>query len=128
MSEKKIIQTSNAPRAIGPYSQAVRAGNLVFVSGQIPLDPQSGKLESGGFREQAYRVLANLEAICVASGGSLSDAVKLTVYLTDLSNFNAFNEVMTEVFAEPYPARSAVQVARLPKEVSLEVEAIVQIV
>lgn len=127
MSEK-IIQTRNAPQAIGPYSQAVRAGDLVFVSGQIPLDPQSGELESGGFREQAYRVLANLEAICVAAGGSLSNAVKLTVYLTDLANFNAFNEVMAEVFAEPYPARSAVQIARLPKEVSLEVEAVVHII
>lgn len=125
---QNIIQTSNAPRAIGPYSQAVRAGDLIFVSGQIPIDPQSGELERGKFREQAYRVLANLEAICVAAGGSLNNVVKLTVYFTDLADFSAFNEVMAEVFAEPYPARAAVQVGKLPKGVPLEVEAVVHMV
>ena len=121
---KNIIETDNAPRAIGPYSQAVRVGDLVFVSGQIPLDAHSGELESGSFKDQAYRVLANLEAVCVAAGGNLNHVVKLTVYFTDLADFGAFNEVMMAVFAEPYPARAAVQVGKLPRDAPLEVEAV----
>jgi reactive intermediate/imine deaminase len=121
---KTIVATSNAPSAIGPYSQAVAAGSMVFLSGQIPLDPSSGELVPGGVAEQADRAFANLRAVAEAAGGSLSDCVKLTLFLTDLSQFGVVNEVMARHFAEPYPARSTIEVSALPKGAQFEVDAI----
>lgn len=120
---RQIIQTDNAPAAVGTYSQAVKVGNTVYISGQIGLDPKTMQLENG-FRDQAERVLCNIEAICVASGGSLADVVKFNVSLTDLADFNALNEIFLEKLTAPYPARAAVQVAALPKEAIVEIEAI----
>ncbi len=120
---RQIIQTDNAPAAVGTYSQAVKVGNTVYISGQIGLDPKTMQLENG-FRDQAERVLCNIEAICVASGGSLADVVKFNVSLTDLADFNALNEIFLEKLTAPYPARAAVQVAALPKEAVVEIEAI----
>lgn len=123
--EKHIISTKSAPAAIGPYSQAVRAGDTVYISGQIPLNPVSMEIVEGGFSAQATQVLMNLKAIAEASNASLADIVKLTVYITDLSNFNVLNDMMADFFAEPYPARAAVQVSALPKGALLEIDAIV---
>lgn len=120
---RQIIQTDNAPAAVGTYSQAVKVGNTVYISGQIGLDPKTMQLENG-FRDQAERVLCNIEAICVASGGSLADVVKFNVSLTDLADFNALNEIFLEKLTAPYPARAAVQVAALPKGAVVEIEAI----
>lgn len=125
MYQKTIVNTENAPAAIGTYSQAVRVGNLLFVSGQIPLDPQTGELKNDSFKAQAQQVLANLEAICQAAGGDLSHIVKLNVYLTDLANFAEFNEVMAEKFVEPFPARAAVGISALPRGALVEAEAVV---
>jgi len=122
---KTVINTNNAPAAIGAYSQAVRAADSVYISGQIPLNPDSMELVSQVFAEQAHQVFKNLGAI--ASGGSLADAVKLTVYLTDLDNFAELNEIMDVYIAQPYPARAAVQVAALPKQVQIEIDAILHI-
>ena len=122
--QKRPIQTDRAPAAIGTYSQAVRAGDLVFLSGQIPLDPATGELVGGDFEARARRVLENLKAVAEAAGGSLDDAVKLTVYLTDLANFATVNAVMASYFSEPYPARAAVGVAALPKSADVEAEAV----
>ena len=121
---RQIINTADAPAAIGTYSQAVNVGNLVFISGQIPLDPASMEVVDGQFKVQAIRVFENLKAVAVASGGSLADAVKLTVYLSDLSNFPLLNEVMGDYMSEPYPARAAVEVSALPKGVMVEIDAI----
>ncbi len=121
---REIIHTDQAPAAIGTYSQAVRHGNLVFLSGQIPLDPPSMELVSGGFEDQVRRVFDNLQAVCQASGGQLADIVKLTVYLTDMGHFPVVNAVMGEYFSEPYPARAAVGVAALPKGAQVEMDAI----
>lgn len=121
---KSIISTSNAPTAIGAYSQAVRAGNHLYVSGQIPLDPNNMEVVSEDFIEQTKQVFENLPAIINAAGARPSDAVKLTVYLTDLQNFADLNSVMSEYFSQPYPARAAVQVAALPKGVQVEIDAI----
>jgi len=121
------IHTDHAPAAIGPYSQAVRAGNTVYLSGQIPLDPATGELIDGDFAARVRRVLQNLAAVCRAAGGDLGDIVKLNVYLTDLSRFAAVNELMAEVFDEPYPARAAVQVAALPKGTDVEMEAVARL-
>ena len=121
---KKIIQTDTAPQAIGTYSQAVVVGNLVFISGQIPLDPQTGDVISGNTDACIRRVLDNVSAICTEAGGTMDDIVKLTVYLTDLSLFARFNEIMAERFSQPYPARAAVGVAALPKGVQVEADAI----
>lgn len=118
------IHTGQAPAAIGPYSQAVRAGNLVFLSGQIPLDPATMELVAGDVTAQARRVFDNLAAVAAAAGGSLADMVKLTVYLQDLGDFQAVNGVMTEFFSEPYPARAAVEVAGLPRGAAVEVDAV----
>ncbi|SUO93058.1 RidA family protein [Suttonella ornithocola] len=123
--EKKIVNTENAPAAIGPYSQAVQAGDLLFVSGQIPLDPKTGEVVEGGFKAQAEQVFANLEAICQAAGVDLSHIVKLNVYLTDLGKFAEFNEVMTAKFSAPFPARAAIGISALPKGVAVEAEAVV---
>lgn len=121
---RKVIQTDDAPAAIGAYSQAVRTGNLVFLSGQIPLDPGTMQLVEGDFEARARRVFDNLAAVARAAGGGLDDVVKLTVYLTDLGNFGAVNAVMADYFEKPYPARAAVGVASLPKGADVEAEAV----
>ena len=118
------IHSDEAPAAIGPYSQAVRTGNLVFLSGQIPLDPATGELVDGDFEARARRVFGNMKAVAEAAGGSLEDAVKVTIFLTDLGRFAAVNKVMAEFFNEPYPARAAVGVAALPKGADVEAEAV----
>ena len=122
---KEIISTENAPQAIGPYSQAVKAGNLMFISGQIPLNPSTGDLISGSIEDEANQVLNNLKSICEAAGHSLEDVIKITIFLTDLSNFAIVNEVMKQHFEEPYPARATVEVSGLPLGVNVEIEAIV---
>ena len=124
---KEIVSTENAPQAIGPYSQAVKAGNLMFISGQIPLDPKTGDLVSESIEDQAKQVLDNVKSICEASGNSLDDIVKISIFLTDLSNFSVVNDVMKEYFSEPYPARATVEVSGLPLGVNVEIEAIVLI-
>ena len=118
------VHTDTAPAAIGPYSQAVRAGNTVYLSGQIPLDPDTGDVVEGDFEVRTRRVLANLDAVCRAAGGGLDSIVKLNVYLTDLGRFAEVNAIMAETFAEPFPARAAVQVSALPKGVDVEMEAV----
>ena len=122
---KEIISTENAPQAIGPYSQAVKAGNLMFISGQIPLDPNTGDLVSESIEDQAKQVLNNVKSICEAAGHSLDDIVKISIFLTDLNNFAVVNDVMKEYFSEPYPARATVEVSGLPLGVNVEIEAIV---
>ncbi|GAC1301700.1 MAG: RidA family protein [Steroidobacteraceae bacterium] len=122
---KQIISTAEAPVAIGTYSQAVRAGDTLWVSGQIPLDPQTQELVPGGFEAQARQVFANLQAIVTAAGATLDQVVKATIYMTDLSQFAVVNRVMAEYFREPYPARAAVGVAALPRGAQVEVECIV---
>ena len=124
MSQKDIITTPHAPQAIGPYSQAVRFGNLVFLSGQIPLDPKTMTLVGSTAAEQAEQVFLNLAAVAEAAGGSLDDALKVNISLTDLSEFAAVNEVMARHFVQPFPARACVQVAALPKGAQVEVEVI----
>jgi len=124
---REIINTASAPAAIGTYSQGVKVNNLVFISGQIPLDPESMEVVEGQFKAQAVRVFENLKAVAHASGGSLADAVKLTVYLSDLSNFPLLNEVMSDYISEPYPARAAIEVSALPKGVMVEIDAILSL-
>ena len=124
MNDKVTIHTQQAPAAIGTYSQAVNHQGMVFVSGQIPLDPQTMETVAGGIEAQIRRVFENLSAICTASGGSLDDIVKLTVYLTDMGNFPEVNAIMEQYFSPPYPARAAVGVAALPKGVEVEMDAI----
>lgn len=118
------IHSDRAPAAIGPYSQAVRAGGLVFLSGQIPLDPATMEMVSDDVAGQARQVFANLTAVAEAAGGSLDRVAKLTVYLTDLRDFQTVNDVMAEFFSEPYPARAALGVAALPRAAAVEVEAV----
>ena len=120
---KQVIQSADAPAAIGPYSQAIRAGDTVYLSGQIPLDPQTMQIVDGGIEAQANRVFANLDAVAKAAGGALSDIVKLTILLTDLAEFAKVNEIMSAHFAAPYPARATYQVAALPRGAKIEVEA-----
>jgi len=122
--EKTTISTDLAPAAIGPYSQAVKAGDTVYISGQIPLNPVTMEIVEGGFDAQAARVLMNLQAIAKESGGGLADIVKLNVYVTDLSNFASLNQIMSEYFSKPYPARAAVEVSALPKGALVEIEAV----
>jgi len=122
--KKTVVKTNKAPQAIGPYSQAVKAGDTVYLAGQIPLVPETMTLESGDMRAQIRRVFENLGAVAQASGGSLQDVVKLNVYLTDLAHFPLVNEVMAQYFREPYPARAAVGVAALPKGAAVEMDAI----
>lgn len=124
---KQTVQTDLAPAAIGPYSQAVIAGGLLFTSGQLPIDPATGKIPAGSIEEMAHRVFKNLEAIANAAGTDLHHAVKTTVYLADIGNFQAVNQVYAQYFTEPFPARSAFQVAALPLGAALEVEAIFQL-
>lgn len=121
---KKAIQTDSAPAAIGTYSQAIAAGNLVFLSGQIPLDPGSMELVGGDFEARARRVFDNLRAVATAAGGNLNQVVKLTIFLTDLDNFATVNRVMEDYFDRPFPARAAIGVASLPKGADVEADAI----
>lgn len=121
---RKIIHTDRAPQAIGTYSQAVRAGDTVYVSGQIPLDPATGKLVADDIEAEIRRVFENLKAIAEAAGGSLADVVKLTVFLTDLAYFQNVNEIMATYFREPYPARAAIGVAQLPRGARVEMDCV----
>jgi reactive intermediate/imine deaminase len=118
------VATKLAPQAIGTYSQAVKAGNTVYLSGQIPLDPQTGELVTGDVEAQVQRVFENLRAVARAAGGDLAAAVKLNVYLTDMGNFQTVNKVMADYFTQPYPARAAVGVAALPRGAVVEVDAV----
>lgn len=120
--KKQIISTKRAPAAIGPYSQAVRAGNMVFFSGQVPLDPETGELVAGGIEEQAERIMENMAAVLKASGLAFQDVVKTTIFLTDLGDFNQVNEIYGRRFPENPPARACVQVAALPKGAAIEIE------
>lgn len=122
--KRDIIITDKAPQAIGTYSQAVKTGNTVYLSGQIPLVPETMELESGDMQAQIRRVFGNLAAVCSAAGGSLADIAKLNIFLTDLSHFPLVNQVMAEYFQQPYPARAAVGVAALPKGAAVEMDAI----
>jgi len=124
MTSKTPIHTDRAPAAIGPYSQAIRAGDTVYLSGQIPLDPATGEVIDGDFAARVRRVFVNLSEVCEAAGGGLADIVKLNVFLTDLGRFAEVNRIMAEVFSEPFPARAAVQVAALPKGVDVEMDAV----
>jgi len=121
---REIIHTRHAPAAIGPYSQAVKHGQMVFLSGQIPLDPATGEVVPGGIEAQARRAFDNLKAVVEAAGGTLDNVVRLGLYLTDLTQFTTVNAVMAEYFTAPYPARSTIEVAGLPKGVPFEVDAI----
>lgn len=124
---RQPFHTDRAPAAIGPYSQAVRSGNLVFLSGQIPLDPATGELVAGDIAMQARRAFDNLRAVCEAAGGSLDGVLRLGLYLTDLGDFAAVNGVMAEYFQAPYPARSTIEVSGLPKGAHFEVDAILSL-
>ncbi|HSM11427.1 MAG TPA: RidA family protein [Lysobacter sp.] len=124
---RQAIHTDQAPAALGPYSQAVGHGNLVFLSGQVGLDPASGTLVEGGIEEQARQVFRNLRAVCQAAGGDLDGIVKLTIYLVDLGNFALVNAVMAENFAAPYPARATIEISALPAGAEVEVEAVLGI-
>lgn len=121
---KEIISTSQAPAAIGTYSQAVKVGNTVYLSGQIPLVPETMQIVEGDFAERVHQCFKNLSAVCEAAGGKLQDMVKVNIYLTDLSNFATVNAVMAQYFAQPYPARAAVGVASLPKDAGVEIEGV----
>ena len=121
---KQAISSPDAPKAIGPYSQAVRAGQLLFVSGQVPLDPATGQIVGGDIAAQTRRVFDNLGAVLTAAGRSFADVVRTTVFLADMNDFAAVNEVYGTYFSEPYPARATVQVARLPKDARVEVDLI----
>ena len=124
---REIIRTDQAPQAIGTYSQAVKCGNRVYLSGQIPLDPETMKLVEGEIEAQIRRVFDNLQAVAKAAGGNLNDVAKLNVFLTDLSHFPVVNKIMAEYFVEPYPARAAIGVAALPKDAAVEMDAIMEL-
>ena len=121
---KQAIDTPKAPAAIGTYSQGIRAGGTLWLSGQLPLDPATGQLLTGEMRDQVRQVFRNLAAVAEAAGSALDHAVKVTVYLTDLSNFSVVNEVMAEFFTKPYPARAAIGVASLPRGATVEADAV----
>ena len=124
---REIIHSEKAPAAIGPYSQAVRVGDTVYLSGQVPLDPATTQLVSGDFEAQVRRVFENLKAVAQAAGGSLASAVKVNIYLTDLANFPKVNEVMAQYFDKPYPARSTLGVAQLPRGAQVEIECVLHL-
>ena len=124
---KEVIFTDKAPKPVGPYSQAIKAGDFLFIAGQIPLDPETGTLVEGSFQDKVRRVLENIKAIVEAGGGSLNDIVKVTVYLKDIDKYSEFNEVYSEYFKDSKPSRVVVGVSNLPKGVDLEVEAIAYI-
>lgn len=127
MTNKAIIHSDNAPAAIGTYSQAVKANNTVYLSGQIPLIPETMQMVEGDFAAQAHQVFKNLAAVCEAAGGSLKDIVKLNIYLTDLANFPVVNEVMGQYFQQPYPARAAVGINQLPRAALIEADGVMVI-
>ena len=122
--KKKVIQTERAPKAIGPYSQAIRAGNFLFLSGQIPLDPKTGKLVKGDIGQQTQQVLENIKGVLESQKLGMENVVKVTIFLKDIENFNRVNEVYAAYFPPPAPARSTVEVARLPRNAEIEIEAI----
>ena len=122
--EKKVIQTDQGPKAIGPYSQAIQAGGLLFLSGQIPIDPKTGELVQGDIRQQTQRVLENIKGILESQGLLLDDVIKVTVFLEDMGNFNPMNEVYASYFSSSPPARSTVEVSKLPRNAGIEIEAI----
>ncbi|QQD22659.1 RidA family protein [Venatoribacter cucullus] len=121
---REIISTANAPAAIGTYSQAVKVGNTVYLSGQIPLVPETMEIIEGGIEARIHQVFKNLSAVCEAAGGSLQDIVKLNIFLTDLGNFATVNKIMAEYFEQPYPARAAVGVAQLPRDAQVEMDGV----
>ena len=122
-----VVKTDKAPAAIGPYSQAVKLGDMVFTSGQIPINPATGEVVTGGIEAEARQVLENLKAVLEAAGTGMKNVVKATVFIKDMNDFAAINKIYGEYFAAPYPARSCVQVAKLPKDVGVEIEAVVLI-
>ena len=124
---KKPISTNKAPAAIGPYSQAIQWGDVVFISGQVAFLPGSGELNNNTFEDEVNQVIDTLDAICKEAGGGLDNILKLSIFLTDLSNFDAVNSLMKERFSEPFPARSTIEVSRLPKDVNIEMDAILSI-
>ncbi|MDE3272242.1 RidA family protein [Pseudoalteromonas sp. G4] len=124
---KSIISTDKAPAAIGTYSQAVKVGTTVYLSGQIPLVPETMEMVSDDFTEQTHQVFKNLVSVCQAAGGEIQNMVKVNIFLTDLSNFATVNEVMSQYFQEPYPARAAIGVAQLPKESQIEIDGILEL-
>ena len=124
---KKPISTNKAPAAIGPYSQAIQWGDVVFLSGQVAFIPSTGELNNDTFENEVNQVIDNLDAICKEAGGSLDNILKLSIFLTDLSNFDTVNNLMKERFSEPFPARSTIEVSRLPKDVNIEMDAILSI-
>lgn len=121
---RQVFQSDSAPKAIGPYSQAVRVGDTLYLSGQTPLDPATGQMVAGGIEEQATRVFENLEAVLAAADASFDDVVRVAIYMTDLGNFGTVNEVMKRYFHEPYPARSTIGVAALPRGAAVEIDVI----
>jgi len=127
MAEKIIIATDKAPQAIGTYSQAVKVDRTVYLSGQIPLDPNTMQMVSDEFSAQVVQVFENLTAVCQAAGGSLNDIVKLNIYMTDLSNFATVNEIMESYFTQPYPARAAIGVKQLPKDSLVEMDGVMEV-
>ena len=122
---KNEINTDKAPKAIGPYSQAIKTGELLFISGQIPIDPTTNSLVEGSFKDKVKQVFKNLENICIAGGTKLNNAVKLNIFLTDLSKFSQVNEVMESIFTKPYPARATIEISALPLDVEVEIDAVV---
>lgn len=124
---KSVIHTENAPQAIGTYSQAIKAGTTVYLSGQIPLIPETMVLVSNDFGEQTHQVFQNLAAVCKAAGGTLNDLVKVNIYLTDLSNFATVNEIMATYFNQPYPARAAIGISQLPKDALIEIDGVMEL-
>ncbi|WP_218311522.1 RidA family protein [Alteromonas antoniana] len=124
---KSVIQTDRAPEAIGTYSQAIKAGTTVYLSGQIPLVPDTMEMVSEDFAEQATQVFNNVKAVCEAAGGTTNDLVKVNIYLTDLSHFTTVNEIMSQYFNKPYPARAAVQVSALPKGAQIEIDGVMEL-
>lgn len=124
---KVIIRTNDAPAAIGTYSQAVKIGTTVYLSGQIPLEPATMQMVSNDFAEQTHQIFKNLSAVCEAAGGSLNDMVKVNIFLTDLSQFATVNQIMSQYYAEPYPARAAVQVSALPRGAQIEIDGVMEV-
>lgn len=124
---RTVINTPNAPQAIGTYSQAVKVGTTVYLSGQIPLVPSTMEVISDDFAEQTQQVFANLTAVCEAAGGTLNDLAKVNIFMTDLSNFATVNEIMSQHFSQPYPARAAIQISALPKGVQIEIDGVMEL-
>jgi len=124
---KSVIHTDKAPKAIGTYSQAIKSGTTVYLSGQIPLIPETMQIISEDFAEQAHQVFKNVQAVCEAAGGSTSHLAKVNIFVTDLSNFATVNEIMSQYFSQPYPARAAVQVSALPKGVQIEIDGVMEL-